>query len=124
MALEGCTQLTYIIIAPPDQAAEGARLFQSHKAWMEGTHHRDGEKALLSYEVSTAPELTDPLDASSEPTGNTIFVLTEVYRSDAGIADHFAQAEASWQDFEAVGAWMEKCDATLVPSARVVHSLW
>lgn len=124
MAREGCSQLTYIIIAPPDQVAEGDRLFQSHRAWMEGTHHRDGEKALLSYEVSKSPELVDPLDAESEPTGNTVFVLTEVYQSDAGIADHFSQAEESWKDFEAVGTWMEKCNATLVPSARVIQSLW
>jgi hypothetical protein len=30
-------QLTIIIIAPPDQAAEGDRLFKSHGAWMEST---------------------------------------------------------------------------------------
>jgi hypothetical protein len=29
------TQLTFIIIAPPDQVAEGDRVFKSHAAWME-----------------------------------------------------------------------------------------
>ena len=28
-------QLTFIIIAPPDQAEEGDRLFRSHGSWME-----------------------------------------------------------------------------------------
>ena len=46
-------QLTLIIIAPPDQTAEGDRLFRSHGSWMEATHHRTEEKALLSYNVST-----------------------------------------------------------------------
>ena len=29
------TQLTLVIIAPPDQAEEGDRLFKSHGVWME-----------------------------------------------------------------------------------------
>jgi hypothetical protein len=52
------TQLALIIIAPPDQVAEGDRIFKSHRAWMEATHYRDGEKALLSYNVSKGPELS------------------------------------------------------------------
>ena len=53
-------QLTAIIIAPPDQAEEGDRLFRSHASWMESTHHRSGEKALLSYNVSKMKELSNP----------------------------------------------------------------
>jgi hypothetical protein len=37
-------QLTLIIIAPPDQAEEGDRLFRSHGSWMEATHYRTGKK--------------------------------------------------------------------------------
>jgi len=124
MAHEGCTQLTYVIIAPPEHADEGDRIFRSHRAWMRATHHRDGEKALLSYDVSKAPELSNQLDPNSEPTGNTIFVLSEVYQSDAGVADHFEQAAATWADFDAMISWWDKCDTTLVPSARVLYSLW
>jgi hypothetical protein len=53
-------QLTLLIIAPGDQEAEGDRIFRMHGAWMEATHHRTGEKALLSYNVSKAKELSDP----------------------------------------------------------------
>src|SRR3954468_958799 len=91
-------QLTLIVIAPPDQAAEGDRIFQSHGPWMESTHHRSGEKALLSYNVSKGPELSDPADPNSAPTGNTCFVLTEIYESKAGVLDHFEQANESWRD--------------------------
>ena len=69
-------QLTLIIIAPPDQVAEGDRIFKSHGSWMESTHYRTGEKALLSYNVSKMKELSDPGDLNSAPTGNTCFVLT------------------------------------------------
>ena len=72
-------QLTIIFVAPPDQVAEGDRIFRSHAPWMEATHHRTGAKALLSCNVSKGPELSNPIDLNSAPTGNTYFVLTEIY---------------------------------------------
>ncbi len=97
MSYKNKTQLTFVIIAPPDKVAEGDRIFKSHAPWIEKTHHRDGEKALLQYTVSKAPnnplELNNPLDPSAGTTGNTCFILNEYYESDAGVADHFEQAE-------------------------------
>ncbi len=124
MPHHGKIQLTFVIVTPPHLVEEGDRLFQSHEPWMKGTHHRDGDKALLSYGVSKAPELANPMDASSEPTGNTCFVLTEVYETEAGVADHFQQAESSWADFPAVGEWMGKCSVTGVATGRIINSLW
>ena len=88
------------------------------------THHRDGEKALLTYNVSKAPELSNPMDPNSALTGNTCFVLNEIYESDAGVVDHFQQAMENWQDFPALAKWMEKCKVTVVPSAPIFNSLW
>ena len=116
-------QLTLIIIAPPDQAAEGDRLFKSHGSWMESTHSRTGEKALLSYNVSRAPELSNPMDLNSSTTGNICFVLTEIYDSKAGVVDHFEQTQ-NWGDFPALGKWMEKCKVTFVSAASIINSLW
>ena len=124
MAHQGKTQLLYVIVAPPDQVDEGDRIFATHLPWMEGTHHRDGDKALLSYNVAKAPELTNPMDPSSEPTGNTCFILNEIYETDAGVGDHFQQAEASWQDFPAFMEWMGNCKVTGVPMAPISNSLW
>jgi len=124
MAHRGKIQLTFVITAPPDQVEEGDRIFRSHAPWMEATHHREGDKALLSYDLSKAPELSNPMDPSSPPTGNTCFILSEVYESEAGVADHFEQAMASWTDFPALGKWLEKCKVTAVPAATIVHSLW
>ncbi len=124
MAYNGKTQLTFIIVAPPDQVEEGDRIFRSHVPWMEATHHRNGEKALLRYTVAKAPELSNPMDPNSAPTGNTCFILDEIYESEAGVDDHFQQAMSSWQDFPALGAWIEKCKLTAVPAARIFNSLW
>jgi len=124
MAYKGKTQLTFIIVAPPDQVEEGDRIFRSHAPWMEATHHRNGEKALLMYNVSKAPELSNPLDPNSALTGNTCFILDEIYETDAGVADHFEMAMSSWQDFPAFLAWLEKCKLTAVPAAPVFNSLW
>ena len=117
-------QLTAIIVAPPDQVKEGDRIFRTHAPWMEATHHRAGAKGLLSYNVSKAPELSNPMDLNSAPTGNTCFILTEIYETEAGVADHFQQATASWKDFPAFGQWMEKCKVTVVAAAPIINSLW
>ena len=117
-------QLTIIFVAPPDQVAEGDRIFRSHAPWMEATHHRTGAKALLSYNVSKGQELSNPMDLKSAPTGNTYFVLTEIYETEAGVADHFQQTTASWKDFPAIVQWMEKCKVTFVPAAPIINSLW
>jgi len=124
MAYQGKIQLTYIIVAPKDQVEEGNRIFQSHAPWMKETHHQKGDKALLSYNVSKAPELSNPMDPNSAPTGNTCFILSEIYESEAGVADHFQQAQASWKDFPALGKWVEKCKVTGVPAAPISNSLW
>lgn len=124
MAHNGKVQLTYVIVAPPDQVEEGERIFRSHGPWMERTHHRDGEAALLSYDVSKAPELSNPFDMSSEPTGNTVFILSEVYESEAGVQDHFQQAMESWDDFPALVDWLGKCSVTGLPAAPIGNSLW
>ena len=124
MSQKGKVQLTIVIVAPPDAVAEGDRIFTSHAPWMEATHHRSGDKALLSYSVSKAPELANPMNPGSAPTGNKCYVLTEVYETNAGVTDHFQQAVASWKDFPAVGAWLAKCTVTGVPAAPIINSLW
>jgi hypothetical protein len=116
------TQLNFIIIAPPDQVAEGDRLWKSHGAWMESTHYRAGEKALLSYNVSKGPELSDHIN--SAPTGNTCFVLSEIYESKAGVLDHYKQADENWGDVQAFREWLTKCKCTFVPAASIFNSLW
>jgi len=123
MTYHGKTQLTAIIIARPDQVAEGDRLFQSHGSWMESTHYRTGEKALLSYNVSKGPELSNPRDLNSAPTGNTCFVLSEIYESKAGVLDHFKQANENWGDVHEFRKWLEKCKATFVSAASIFNSL-
>ena len=124
MAYHGKIQILIFVVAPPDQVAEGDRLFASHGAFMKATHHRSGEKALLSYNVSKASELSNPLDMNSAPTGNTCFVLNEVYESKAGFADHMEQSFKNWGDIDAMVKWMEACKATFVPMGSIFNSLW
>ena len=70
---------THIIIKwtmGADDVAEGDRIFASHGEWMKG-HPRKGDVALLDYTISKGPELSNPLDPNSSPTGKTTFVLDE-----------------------------------------------
>lgn len=118
----GKVRLTFTIVTTNQLAAEGEALFKSHAAWMKATHHHNGPKALLSYDVAKMAELTDPTNLSSKPTGNTIFVLNEVYESEAGVLDHFEQTPG-WKDWPKFDAWMKKSKVTKVASAKIVQSL-
>jgi hypothetical protein len=91
---------------------------------MKSTHHKSGDKALLSYSVSKAKQLTNPMDTNSPPTGKTCFILNEIYETETGVADHFEQAGTSWKDFPALGKWLEKCEISGVPAASVFNYLW
>jgi hypothetical protein len=118
----GKIKLTFVIVAPGNLSDEGKQLFLSHAAWMKATHHRTGPKALLSYDVSEMNELSDPGDLNSEPTGNKIFILSEIYESHAGVEDHYALTP-DWKDWSKFSAWMKKCKVTRAPSAKIFNSL-
>lgn len=122
MSHAGKTQITMMFTADGPQVAEGDRLFTSHGAFMKG-HHRDGDKALLAYNVASGPELSNSLDPSSEPTGRTSYVLTEVYESPAGVADHWAHA-GEWADFGAFVEWAGAVEVHVLHGSPVVQSLW
>ena len=124
MSQEGKTQVTFIFTAGADQVAEGDRLFASHAAWMTQTHHREGELALLNYNVVKGAELSNPLDPSSAPTDNTCFVLSEVYETPAGLADHWKQGAEGWGDFGAFMEWAGNVSVAVLHGSPVVQSLW
>ncbi len=114
MSHQGKVQITFVIVAPPDQVAAGDRIFESHAKWMAESHYREGDKALLQYNVAKGPD----------PDGNMCFILTEVYETEAGIDDHYQQANDSWSDIDAFRAWLGACSVTQVRQASVIQSLW
>ncbi|WP_062381361.1 hypothetical protein [Demequina pelophila] len=101
---------------PEEHEAEGDRIFASHVAWMERTHPREGDLALLQYMVSK----------SHDGQGNVQFLLAEVYETAAGVENHSRLAHADEQDsnLPALLAFREKCETIGWGSADVVHSLW
>ena len=124
MDYRGKVHLNFVFKARPEDVAEGDRLFASHNAWMVKTHHREGNKALLSYNVSKGADLSNPVDPNSAPTGKTVYVLDEIYESPAGIADHWEQAMSNWEDVKDFIAWIQKCEASAQHAGTVINSLW
>ena len=122
MSQTGKSHLVIMFTVGPDDVAEGDRLFASHGEFMKG-HPREGDAALLSYSVSKGPELSNPMDPNSEPTGNTIFVIDEYYASPAGIARHWENA-ADWPDMGAAVAWSAKATVATLHNGTAVQALW
>ena len=91
---------------------------------MAKTHDRDGSNALVSYDLSKGPELENPLDPSSKSTGNTRYVLSEVYASPAGIDGHWRLAQGSWSDFGAMVEMLASCNPQTLHRGPIAESLW
>jgi hypothetical protein len=124
MAHKGKTQLIITFVASPEKVSEIDRMVESHGSWMATTHPREGPKALLSYDFASGPELENPLDPSSNSTGNTRYVLSEIYESPAGIEDHWGQAQESYSDFGALVEMIGSCNPQTLHGGSVAQSLW
>ena len=124
MAYRGKTQLLITFVASPDKVAKIDDLVESHAAWMAQAHQREGPTALLSYNFSKGPELENPLDPSSKATGNTRYVLNEIYESPAGIAEHWGESQRSFSDFAAMVEMIGSCNPQTLHAGSVAQSLW
>ena len=121
---KGKSHLIIMFTVGPDDVAEGDRIFASHGDFMKG-HPREGDAALLSYSISKGPELSDPMDPSSEPTGNTIFVVDECYETAAGIARHWQDTTENWPEMaSAAPAWFAKATIVTLHNGTIVQALW
>ena len=110
----GKAQFFVAFKCPPEHEAEGDRIFAQHAEWMERTHPRDGDKALLQHTVSKA----------HDDAGNALFLLAEVYETKAGIDNHrdLARTDAHHDPFI---AWaFDRCQTIGWSDAEVLHSLW
>lgn len=123
MAHRGNIQLTILFTCGPEDVAAGDALFADHAEWMERSHPRDGDLALVAYNVVRGPELSNPLDPGSEPTGNTTFTLMEVYATQAGVANHWRMGTTEWDGFPAFADFAGKCKVTAHHGSEVVQSL-
>jgi hypothetical protein len=66
-----------------------------------GLRDRFVRRESRRYNFSKGSELANALDPSSKATGNTRYVLNEIYDSPAGIENHWQEAQQSWGDFAA-----------------------
>ncbi len=102
-----------MFVCPADLETEADRIFDSHAQFMQRTHYRDGDKALLQYTVTKGPR----------EDGAVIYAITEVYQSPAGPEDHLARSH-DWEDISAWRALMDKSEGPWVINGIVQHSLW
>lgn len=123
MSNMGKTHIVIMLTVGEEDVAEWDRIFASHGEWMKG-HPREGDAALLSYSISKGPELSNPLDPSSEPTGKTVYVLDEYYESPAGVARHWQDAMENWKDLSAVVDASGRATVATQHSGTVVQALW
>ena len=112
-------QLQYLWIFKPELNDIAKRIAEDHTKWMKEAHTKEGDKALLMLNWSIGPEFKD-----GNKTGNMSLILTEVYENQAGIDDHFQQAQnngASFRDdFKSVTPAIPPNPIMTLPSKVVV----
>jgi hypothetical protein len=124
MSLINKAHLLIMWTVDSDDEGEWDRIFASHGQWMVD-HPREGETALLSYTISKGPELSKPLDPSSEATGKTIYVLDEYYETPAGVTRHWQEAMERWaDDLGAVMQASSRATVSTLHSGVVIQALW
>jgi hypothetical protein len=124
MSQKGNIMITMMFTVDPENIEEAERIFASHAKWMEKSHHRVGDLALLQYNIAKSQEYSNPLDPTSDPTGNTIYTLYEVYKKPEGIADHWKQGQENWEDFGAMMEWAGKVKLNVMHGTPINYSLW
>jgi hypothetical protein len=124
MSFMGKAHLNIMWVVERDDEPEWDRIFASHGQWMKG-HPREGEAALLSYTISKGPQLANPLDPNSEPTGKLVYVLDEYYESPAGVARHWQDGMENWgDDLRAVMEASTRATVTTLHNGTVIEALW
>jgi hypothetical protein len=112
----GRTQWSFMFVCPADLEAEADRLFASDASWMQRTHHREGEKALLQYTVTKGPH--------PERGDAVVYAITEIYQSPAGRENHVRQAHETWEDLPAFHALLDQSEGPWGVDGTILHSLW
>lgn len=70
---------------------------------MEETHYREGDQALLQYNVAKSPGDDE----------NVLFVLTGVYETVQGVDDHIEQAHGD-EHHDPFVKWIDQCKVTFI----------
>lgn len=101
---------------PAHLEPEGDAVFAHHVEWMARTHPREGDEALLQYTVSKR----------RDDDGNVLFLLSEIYATPAGVANHGRLAHEDEEDSRVHDLldFAHKCEGLGWGSSEVVHSLW
>ena len=114
-------QLQYIWIFRPELTDIAKRIAEDHTKWMNKTHSKDGDKALLMLNWSIGYEFKN-----GNKTGNMSLILTEIYETQAGIDDHFKQAQNNGATFrDDFSDFERKCENLVkINSADIINSMW
>ena len=114
-------QLQFIWIFKPELTDVAKRVAEDHVKWMNATHTKEGEKALIVLNWSIGPEFKEGAE-----TGNIALILTEIYENQAGIDNHFEQAQNNGATFrDNFSDFESKCENLVkINSSDIIHSMW
>ena len=113
-------QLQFIWIFKPELTDVAKRVAEDHVKWMNETHTKEGEKALIVLNWSIGPELKEGTE-----TGNIALILTEIYENQDGIDDHFKKAQDNKSYFrDDLDEFSKNCEQIItIHSSDIIQSM-
>ena len=113
-------QLQFIWIFKPELSDVAKRVAEDHVKWMNETHTKEGEKALIVLNWSIGPEFKEGTE-----TGNMALILTEIYENQEGIDDHFKQAQNNESYFrDDLDEFSKNCEHRVtIHSSDIIQSM-
>ena len=113
-------QLQFIWIFKPELLDVAKRVAEDHVKWMNETHTKEGEKALIVLNWSIGPEFKEGAE-----TGNIALILTEIYENQAGIDNHFMLAQNNGSYFrDDLDDFAKNCEQRVtIHSSDVIQSI-
>ena len=113
-------QLQFIWIFKPEFSNVAKRVAEDHVKWMNETHTKEGEKALIVLNWSIGLEFKEGAE-----TGNIALILTEIYENQAGIDNHFMLAQNNGSYFrDDLDEFSKNCEQRVtIHSSDVIQSI-
>ena len=131
-ALVGKRSVTWTFVAPDEEAAKVLRnFFDGHMDFMKEKCEQVGNKKLIIYYVSEAPEYSHKNKQFAKwfsgnypkKTGRIVFTLNEIYEMEEGLHHHYVESEPfSEATMEMINEW--KIELMTYNQMVIRQSLW
>lgn len=121
---EGDSQIIMIITTDAENEALADRLTASHARYTRENDPREGENALILYTLQKGPDYQYSEDYAAEDlrSDQIVYMITQTYKSRAGLVDNLIRVHSEWEDFGEFARWGSGMSTTIRRDTTVIEA--